>query len=291
MPTNAFAQLVADLSPRYGAGEARSIARLVFEDAFGTRRPEEKVFSEAEEKRFLDIRQRLLLGEPVQYVLGEADFFGLKFMVNPSVLIPRQETEELVAWVLDFLKKTSLPPNPAVLDAGLGSGCIGLTLKAKRPGIQLFGLENSPAALAVASENARRLLPGQQVHFQEGDMLDADDWESLPALDVVVSNPPYIPTTERHLMPAHVLKHEPEAALFVPEPNDALLFYRALADFSKVKLRPGGALFVECNEFNAPMVAAVFREKGFDEVELRRDLSGADRMVRGVLTGSTGFTG
>lgn len=166
-----FEHLILDLTPRYGPGEARSIARIVFEDAFGTRRPAEKVFSEMEELQFPDIRRRLLLGEPVQYVLGQADFFGLKFKVNPAVLIPRQETEELVAWALEVLKERALP-HPAVLDVGLGSGCIGITLKAKRPDIRLYGLEKSPAALEVASENARRILGDQTFTFVSGDILE-----------------------------------------------------------------------------------------------------------------------
>ncbi|MFN0034079.1 MAG: N5-glutamine methyltransferase family protein [Saprospiraceae bacterium] len=153
----ARAFLIEQLSPRYGEGEARAIARIVFEDAFDRGRA-------FEEERFEKILSRLAAGEPVQYVLGEADFFGLKFKVSPAVLIPRQETEELVAWVLEHLPPPSPPPkgdklaSPTLLDIGLGSGCIGITLKKKMPGLQLFGLEKSPAALAIAVENAERIL-------------------------------------------------------------------------------------------------------------------------------------
>lgn len=269
--------LAEQLTPRYGEGEAKAIARIVFEDVFDHGR----VFDEA---LFGVILLRLVSGEPVQYVLGEADFFGLKFSVNPAVLIPRQETEGLVAWVLEHLKSTpSL--SPKALDIGLGSGCIGITLKKKVPGLQLFGLEKSPAALAVARGNAEHILNtpiSQYPNFQffEGDILNRSDWAQFPLLDVVVSNPPYIPHTEKKLVPDHVLAHEPSLALFVDD-SDPLLFYRAIADFSLEKLRPGGVLFFECNEFNAREVAALLREKGFGQVELRRDLSGAERMVRG----------
>ena len=168
---NAFEQLVAGLTPHYGKGEARSIARIVLEDEFGARQPAKKALTGSETARFQEIYRRLLQGEPVQYVLGQADFYGLKFTVTPAVLIPRQETEELVAWILDWLDKTS-GHQAAVLDIGLGSGCIAVTLKAKRPGIQLFGLEKSAAALEIAVANARRILPGADFSFLAGDILD-----------------------------------------------------------------------------------------------------------------------
>lgn len=285
MKPNPFEQLILDLTPRYGPGEARSIARIVFEDAFGARRPAEKVFSETEERQFLDIRRRLLLGEPVQYVLGQADFFGLKFMVNPAVLIPRQETEELVAWALEWLKEQALP-HPAVLDVGLGSGCIGITLKAKRPEIRLYGLEKSPAALEVASENARRILGDQTFSFVSGDILASSAEQLFPGLDLIVSNPPYIPLREQTLMPEHVRKYEPGLALFV-ENDDPLLFFRAIAGFARRKLRPGGALLFECNEFHAGEVAELLRAEGFANVGLRRDLAGAERMARGFWPAKT----
>lgn len=273
LPANAFDQLVADLTPRYGAGEARSIARIAFEDAFGTRQPAEKVFSAGEETRFLTIRQRLLAGEPVQYVLGQADFFGLKFNVTPAVLIPRQETEELADRAVKFLKKN---PGARALDIGTGSGCIAAVLALKCPASEVWATDVSPEALALAGENARRL--GAPVTFRRHDILPAESWDELPGFDLVVSNPPYIPRREAALMPGHVLRHEPHLALFV-EDDDPLLFYRAIADFSKKKLPPGGALLLECNEFNAAQVADLLREKGLSGVQMHQDLSGADRIV------------
>lgn len=276
--------LVEQLTPRYGEGEARAMARIVFEDAFDRGRA-------FEEPKFEALLSRLLAGEPLQYVLGEADFFGLKFKVSPAVLIPRQETEELVAWVLDTIRDSAInlsPQSPLqLLDIGLGSGCIGITLKKKLPAIQLFGLEKSREALELAQINAGRLLPGPNapspdLQFHLGDILDPADWNLFPLLDVVISNPPYIPHQEKNLMPEHVLAHEPSLALFVDD-SDALLFYRRIADFAREKLRPGGLLFFECNEFNATQVAALLREKGFKNVELRKDLAGADRMVRAVF--------
>lgn len=266
--------LTEKLTPRYGLGEAASIARIVMEDAFGGQTFELNL------SKFHEILARLLAGEPVQYVLGQADFFGSKFKVNPAVLIPRQETEELVAWVLEFLKNSKLE-EPTLLDVGLGSGCIGVTLKKKFPRLRLFGLEKSKAALAVAVENACLILgESAEFEFAEGDIFDYQSWDNFPLFDVVVSNPPYIPLVEKAMMPEHVVAHEPAEALFVGD-NDPLAFYRAIADFFLQKLRPGGVVFFECNEFNASEVVSLLCEKGFSGVELRKDLAGAERMVCG----------
>lgn len=274
-------QLIQSLTERYGAGEAASITRIVMEDRFRYYGRHDRDLSAEESIDFENISARLVAGEPVQYVLGAADFFGLKFLVTPAVLIPRQETEELVSEVLKYLKSQD-NDRPILLDIGLGSGCIGLTLKKKWPKLQLYGMEKSEAALEVARENAAYLVGDDMrgIHLFQGDILEANSWEILPEFDVVVSNPPYIPTSEKHLVPEHVQAHEPSLALFV-ESDDPLLFYRVIADFASKKLKPGGMLFFECNEFNAGAVAQLLREKGFKEVQLQQDLSGADRMVWG----------
>lgn len=278
-PDALLRELTQALTPRYGPAEAASVARIVAEDAFFWKKQPYRVLTAEEVSRRDDMLIRLLAGEPVQYVLGEADFFGLKYRVSPAVLIPRQETEELVAWVLEHLRSLSAA-NLTLLDVGLGSGCIGLTLAHQQPALRLYGWEKSPAALAVAQENARHLLthPAEPPVLCLADVLDAAHWPPLPPLDVVVSNPPYIPLGEQALMPEHVLAHEPPLALFVDD-ADALLFYRAIADLSERSLKPGGAIFFECNEFNATQVAALLTKRGWQGVTLRQDLSGADRMV------------
>lgn len=273
--THAEARLVLTekLQERHGLGEAKSIVKIVFEDAFDHGRA-------FEEAQFEAISKRLVAGEPLQYVLGFADFFGLKFKVNPAVLIPRQETEELVDWVIQYLKSAHFSQAPNLLDIGLGSGCIGISVLRKFPGLQLYGIEKSEAALAVAKENAALILKNtrQSATFWAGDILDASQWTAFPSFEVIVSNPPYIPYRESHLVPEHVQAHEPGLALFV-EDADPLVFYRAIADFSLERLSEGGCLFFECNEFNAPEVASLLRQKGFSPVELRKDLMGAERMV------------
>jgi release factor glutamine methyltransferase len=271
--------LIDLLSPRYGPDEAASIARIVLEDAFGVRQHNlaDSILDEAATIRLQIISQRLLSGEPVQYVLGTAQFFGLFFDVTPAVLIPRQETEELVAWVLEYIKKSSKPA-PVVLDIGLGSGCIGITLKKKHPQLQLYGVEKSPEALAVARQNANRILGSDGWSFAQVDILHQETWIESMKPDIIVSNPPYIPEQEAQLMPEHVLQFEPGLALFVPD-NDPLRFYRIIADYANKNLAEPGALFFECNEFNAVDVVTLLTNTGFSNVELRKDLSGADRMI------------
>lgn len=276
-PASAFEQFVVDLTPGLGAGEARSVARIVFEDAFGARNPTSYRLSGEQETQFLTIRQRLLAGEPVQYVLGQADFFGYKFQVSPAVLIPRPETEELAAWAVSELNSRSGEATRA-LDIGTGSGCIAIVLAKKCPQTEVWATDVSSEALSIARANAEAL--GAAIRFRLHDMLnDTPDLE-WPGYDLIISNPPYIPRREAVLMPDLVLRHEPHLALFVGD-DDPLVFYRAIAAFALQNLRPGGSLLFECNEFNAAQVAALMREQAFSDVSLRRDLSGADRMVGG----------
>lgn len=275
-------QLLSDLTealtPAYGGGEASSIARIVAEDAFHLKGNAGRELDEVEYTRYLDISQRLLSGEPVQYVLGQADFFGMKFRVSPATLIPRQETEELVAWVLEEPVSNGVK----LLDVGLGSGCIAISIRKKRPGWTVYGMEVSEEALAVAQQNSE-ILVGGDTRFFHGNALKKQDWQNLPALDIVISNPPYIPAAERTLVPAHVLNHEPHLALFVTD-DDPLLFYRVIAGMSLEKLKSGGRIFFECNEFNAGEVAEMLGQSGFTSIESRKDICGADRMVRAVKT-------
>ena len=270
-------KLVKALCVRYEEGEARSIVRILFEDRFQLKSRKGAALSEEESASLSSIRTRLLSGEPLQYILGEADFFGHKFLVSPAVLIPRQETEELVAWVISWLKQTARP-NAKVLDLGLGSGCIGISVKHRINEIDLWGIEKSEAAIAIAEANSLKILGAGAATFKQGDLLEDSCWSGLPLFDVIVSNPPYIPRSESALMPQHVLDHEPTLALFVEDP-DPLIFYRTIAERAQTLLAPGGALFFECNEFNASAVKALVQKLGYKQAELRQDLSGADRML------------
>ena len=276
----AKSDFIKTLTPQYGEGEARAMSRYVFEDYFGSKNDEE-TFHDFLIEDFEKIKQRLLDGEPVQYVVGFAWFYGLKFKVNPNVLIPRPETEELVEWILETAKSYSsfnihyIPLK--ILDIGTGSGCIPITLKVKNPAWAVSTVDISEGALITASRNALRL--NADVDFKRIDILNENDWTQLTDFHIIVSNPPYIPTKEKALMENNVLDFEPHLALFVDN-DDALIFYEKIADFALLHLHTEGSLFFECNEYNANDVVDMLKVKGFINVELRQDMSGKDRMIR-----------
>ena len=263
------------LRPVVGSREAAAMTRLVLEDVFGYRsgqRP--RLLSPDEEVLSWATLNRLLAGEPVQYVTGIADFYGLQLQVTPDVLIPRPETEELVEWILE---EQSGGRALRVIDLGTGSGCIALALKARRPEWEVTGVDISEAALGVARRNAEKT--GLQLKFQEVDLLRTTILPGAP-YDLIVSNPPYIPPSERNRMGSSTLTHEPDLALFVPE-QDPLLFYRRILDLSLHGLRPGGVIYVETNEYNNEEVARLFRgEAGTHRAQRRQDLQKKWRMVR-----------
>lgn len=268
--------LIDELGPVLGAGEATAVGRLVLEDLFGFRagqRP--RVLTQDEQLLAWATINRLKAGEPVQYVTGIADFYGLQLTVSPAVLIPRPETEELVEWILE----DNPPGNPAqAIDLGTGSGCIALALKQQRPEWLVEALDVSTAALEVARENAR--AKGLEITFRAEDMLDPALRFPPGYFDVIVSNPPYIPPSEKPRMGASTLAHEPEQALFVPE-EDPLVFYGRILELGQSGLRPGGFVYVETNEFNNELVQQLFTRFGYQEVTTRKDLQGKPRMVRG----------
>ena len=273
----AHQQLIAELSPTVGEGEARSIARLVFEDVFDWRPGRRDRAMKAEEvEQLQQITIRLKALEPVQYITGRADFYGLQLHVTPAVLIPRPETEELVEWILDH--RSDFSGTSTIFDIGTGSGCIPLAIKQNWPAASVHGLDLSKAALAVAQENATSL--SLYVQWLEADVLNKANWASLPACDIIISNPPYIPHQEAALMPDSVKQYEPSMALFV-ENEEPLIFYRTIMELAQQKLKAGGILFFECNEFNAEEVDQLGRQLGFTNTELRRDLQGKWRMWKG----------
>ena len=267
------------LVPLYDEREARAIVRVVLDDAFGLRPVDVyagkvRQFSADERQHLARILERLEAGEPVQYALGTARFAGRTFEVEPAVLIPRPETEELVAWV----EADGLAPGSRLLDGGTGRGCIAITLALDLPGTEVEAWDVSPEALAVARRNAARL--DAAVKFVRADLLSPPC--VAEGFDVVASNPPYVRESERTAMEAHVVGREPALALFVPD-DDALRFYHALARLGRQCLRPLGRIYVELNEALGEETAGVFRRAGYDPVELRRDQFGRTRMLRAVL--------
>ena len=265
------------LTPQYGAGEAKAMMRYVLEDYFGLKTPDSVLlpFNEAD---FWAIIDRLLAGEPVQYIVGFAWFYGLKFKVNNEVLIPRPETEELVEWILNDTKNKKI----SVLDIGTGSGCIATTLKVKNPQLEVSAIDISESALITASRNAYR--QGADVSFWTFDILNEANWKKMPNFDIIVSNPPYIPHREKTLMHTNVLAHEPHLALFVEDENP-LVFYEKIADFAKKCFNTeGGGLYFETNEFNAHEVVTMLNSKGFSDIVLQKDMSGNDRMIKAAFS-------
>lgn len=274
----AHQQLVFALQDIYDPAESASIARIVFEDVFKVFGKQDRTLETKELLLFEEIKARLLGSEPVQYILGEADFYGLKLKVSPDVLIPRQETEELVYQALQSVGTTVKSPVKA-LDIGTGSGCIAIALKKKLPAFHITAIDLSPAALNIAAENADRY--GLLIDWQQVDFLDTSGWKELPSgLDLIISNPPYIPEKELDLVPPHVLNFEPHLALFVSN-HDPLVFYKAIAIFAHSHLQNGGWVLVECNEYNAKKVMEVFNNKELVNIQLLKDMNGKDRIVKG----------
>ncbi|MDG1778231.1 MAG: peptide chain release factor N(5)-glutamine methyltransferase [Flavobacteriaceae bacterium] len=214
---------------------------------------------------------RLKNHEPIQYILGTAYFFGGTYSVNPSVLIPRPETEELVAWILSHFDSKDAP---TILDLGTGSGCIAVALAKALPHAQVFALDVSLDALEVARSNARK--NNTKVNFIEGDMLD---WSSKLCFDVVVSNPPYVCALEQNQMNENVLAHEPHLALFVSD-DAPLIFYEALKNITQTNLKPNGLCFAEINEHYGNETKALFDALNFKNRVIKKDTFGKDRMLK-----------
>ena len=266
------------LSKIYDAQEANAITRLVLEQVLDINPiklafERFRILTSFQQENLSKILIRLLNHEPVQYVLGTTEFCGLQFKVSPAVLIPRPETEELVHWILSFVKKNNM--SPRILDIGTGSGCIAITLSKELPKAIVHALDISEEALQIAEQN--NWLNETQVKFYKNDILEHDIPEK--DYDIIVSNPPYIRLSEKSEMAKHVVDFEPPLALFAP--GDGLLFYRKIAEKSTSALKNGGALFFEVNAALADEVTGILRQHGFKNILTQKDLSGKDRVVTG----------
>ncbi|MFM6953996.1 MAG: peptide chain release factor N(5)-glutamine methyltransferase [Sphingobacteriaceae bacterium] len=268
----------AELSAIYASEEAKMLCfltvqhRLSWTKASYLLHKQEEIF-EADKVYFLEVLSQLKSSKPIQYLLGETEFYGRRFRVSSAVLIPRPETEELVKWILESVSIA----NPTILDIGTGSGCIPISLKKELPDAELTALDISADALALARQNAD--LHETEITFIEKDVLQMHASQLASSFDVVVSNPPYIAEEEKDLMKANVLAHEPYLALFVTN-QDPLIFYERIATLAQEILKPGGFLFFEINERFGSEVCQLLSEKGFKRLELRCDMSGKDRMVK-----------
>ena len=282
-------QLRFQLFDLYDDREAANIADLLMENITGWTKIDRVVnkavpLSAIQQQQLRDYSRALLANKPLQYVLHEAWFFGMKLYVDENVLIPRPETEELADWIIkdarNWVPKLREGIGNWALDIGTGSGCIPLAIKKNLPGIEVHAVDISEGALEVAKKNAA--TQKLDIHFHQLDILNEAARQTLPQFDIIVSNPPYIPQSDKATMAANVLQYEPHLALFV-ENEDPLLFYKAIAEFAHTHLKPGGIVYLEIHEEMAQAIIALYTKKGFSDIELRKDMQGRDRMLRASL--------
>ena len=284
------------LSLIYDTSEAAGIASVVMQhitslDKMQRLTKKEELLNHQHLQELEAIINRLSLSEPVQYVLGEAPFAGMNLYVNAAVLIPRPETEELVQWVIHDVKAKGIPVSEKgasdsdqtdrlkILDVGTGSGCIALALKKQLPLAEVWGCDVSDEALNIARRNGSQL--NIRVDFQGINFLDEDQQKGLPTVDIIVSNPPYIPGAQAATMHANVVRYEPHTALFVPD-EDALVFYKALARFGHHRLYNNGAIYCEIHEDLGANITDLFKKEGYTGVVIKKDMQGKDRMIKAV---------
>ena len=272
---------VQRLQQTYPPGEARALYRMVMEMRFGLSQTDlmlgkDTLLSANDRNKLEEIIQRLMQKEPVQYILGQAEFCGHIFHVAPGVLIPRPETAELVQWILSTMPS---PDRPfcRLLDVGTGSGCIAISLSLE--GFPVTASDISPESLAIAQKNAEFLQA--KIDFVSEDILHSrhnnnEKWQ------LIVSNPPYICEREKADMDDNVLLYEPHLALFVPNDNP-LLFYRAIAEYAQSHLAPSGMLFFEINQIYGNELISMLSEMKFDDIELRQDQFGNPRFIKSVF--------
>ena len=278
-----------ELFPIYDEQEIDSFFYIILEKLHGLKRIDlalnpETVMDGTHLKQWKSILLDLKIQKPIQYILGETEFYGLRFEVNENTLIPRPETEELVELIISNYQITKSPNPLKILDIGTGSGCIAISLAATIPNAEVYAVDVSEKALATAKKNAE--LNKVKVNFINSDILKIKDLEELPTssiqhptfFDIIVSNPPYVRNLEKAEIKPNVLEYEPHLALFV-EDNDALLFYRKIAKLALKNLVPNGKLYFEINQYLGKETVQLLEDLGFSNVELKKDIYGNDRMI------------
>ena len=243
----------------------------------------ELTISKDEEQPLFEALSRLKLEEPIQYIIGETEFFGLPFKVNEHTLIPRPETEELISLVLENIKNQKTNSKAlSILDIGTGSGCIAISLAKNLPNAQVYAVDVSEEALKTAKQNAE--FNNVQVSFIKADILNVNSWDlefKDLEFDIIVSNPPYVRNLEKVEIKNNVLNHEPHLALFV-EDNNPLQFYKAITEFTVNNLKDNGLLFFEINQYLGKEMIQLLEDYHFDDIELKTDIFGNNRMLKGI---------
>ena len=279
---DARTEIIESIQNIYEPGEANNITELLIESITKLPRSERiikpnQILSTSQKELLHSSIPRLQEHEPIQYVINEAWFAGMKFYVDRNVLIPRPETEELVEWVVNEVKSQKLKVK--ILDVGTGSGCIAIALKNKLTGTEVWACDISHEALNIARINADAL--SATIDFVPLNFLDPHQRKQLPRVDIIVSNPPYVPQNEKAEMKRNVTEYEPATALFVPD-SDPLVFYKAIAEFAKEKLNIGGSIYAEIHENLGAQIKDLFLSKGYQTVHLKRDLQGKERMMKAI---------
>jgi release factor glutamine methyltransferase len=276
-------QFIQELLSTYDEGEAESFFYLILEDKHQLKRIDlaldpELVFLEDEMEFWNSILEQLKLEIPIQYLLGRTSFYGLDFEVNENVLIPRPETEELVEWIIQSSRSEVGSKKLKVLDIGTGSGCIAISLAKNIPNAEVYAIDVSEKALATAKRNAT--LNQVNVTFIIQNILETEDLNQQ--FDIIISNPPYVRNLEKQEIKKNVLENEPHLALFV-EDDDALIFYKKIAALAQKNLLDNGQLFFEINQYLGKDMFELLEKLKFKGIELRKDIYGNDRMMRGAI--------
>ncbi|WP_369752418.1 peptide chain release factor N(5)-glutamine methyltransferase [Flavobacterium sp. WC2409] len=277
-------QFIQALTPIHGEDEAESFFYLILEDKNQLKRIDlalqpDLVFKNEEILVWNSFLEQLKLEIPVQYLLGKTSFYGLDFIVNENVLIPRSETEELVEWIIETQNSKLKTQKLRILDIGTGSGCIAISLAKNIPDAEVFAIDVSEKALATAKKNA--IENNVDVTFIHQNILETEDLGQQ--FDIIVSNPPYVRNLEKLEIKKNVLDNEPHLALFVDD-TDALIFYKKIAELAQKNLTQNGLLFFEINQYLGKEMIDLLQEMTFKNSELRKDIYGNNRMTKSSLT-------
>ncbi|RLD64285.1 MAG: peptide chain release factor N(5)-glutamine methyltransferase [Bacteroidetes bacterium] len=279
---DALIYIKTELKKLYDNPEIQSFTNIIFQHLLHFSKIDILIKTDTEltnhtKIQIIKIVEQLKKHKPIQYIIGETEFYDLKFTVSPQVLIPRPETEELVKWIID---DSSAKQNTEILDIGTGSGCIAIALAKNILSSQIYAVEKHEGALAIAKQNAK--FNNAKINFINDDILNYDKTKYSNKFDVIVSNPPYVRELEKKLMNKNVLDYEPHSALFVSDSN-ALIFYDAIANFAVKHMKKTGKLYFEINEYLDKQLKDLLLKKGYKNIIVRKDINDRKRMLRAEI--------
>jgi release factor glutamine methyltransferase len=275
--------LARELKPVYPPEEVNSLTNIILKTCLNTDwlhhlTEPDRLVEENVVKRIISITGELKTGKPIQYILGETEFYNCRLKLNNNTLIPRQETEELV----DLIIRENHGYKGNILDIGTGSGCIAIALARNIPGSEITAIDNSLEALKIAEQNA--MLNNVSIEFRNIDIMDTGQNHMLADFGIIVSNPPYVLESEKVHMHSNILDFEPSDALFVPD-DDPLVYYRKILELSDILLKPGGRIYFEINESMGSTLRNIMSEAAFSDLAIIMDINGKDRIIKGRYNG------